>query len=67
MFLANDGNYRETRWFSPYLSDRDVEDFALPSIIRDITGQHNVPFGNVVLATMDTVFGTELCEVSVFN
>ncbi|KAL3896848.1 MAG: hypothetical protein SGCHY_003814 [Lobulomycetales sp.] len=62
MFLANDGNYRETRWFSPYMQDRQYEDYFLPATISEITGQQSVPFGNVVLATQDAVFGTELCE-----
>lgn len=72
MFLANDGNYRETRWFSPFL-DRNVQEYKLPSIISGISGQKTVPFGNLVLSTLvplsnpltsekDTVFGTELCE-----
>jgi len=61
-YLANDGNYRETRWFSPYLAKATMEEYSVPSIISKITNQPTVPFGNLVLATQDTVLGTELCE-----
>ncbi|KAJ3127900.1 glutamine-dependent NAD(+) synthetase [Nowakowskiella sp. JEL0407] len=62
LFLANDGNYRETRWFSPWLKIRETEDFFLPRIVRDVTGQDTVPIGDAVIATLDTVIGTEMCE-----
>ncbi|KAI8825625.1 uncharacterized protein EV422DRAFT_492150 [Fimicolochytrium jonesii] len=62
MFLANDGNYREMRWFASWKKYRQVEDFYLPRLIQKITGQHTIPFGDAVVATRDTVLGTELCE-----
>ncbi|KND00979.1 NAD+ synthetase [Spizellomyces punctatus DAOM BR117] len=62
MFLANDGNYREMRWFASWSKYRTVEDFHLPRIIQEITGQFTVPFGDAVISTRDTVLGTELCE-----
>lgn len=34
----------------------------LPKIITDITGQTTVPFGDAVVSTCDTIFGTEMCE-----
>ncbi len=34
----------------------------LPKIITDITGQRTVPFGDAVISTNDTSFGTEMCE-----
>ena len=39
MFLAMDGNYREMRWFTPWTKVRQTEEFYLPRIIADITGQ----------------------------
>ncbi|KAJ3316371.1 glutamine-dependent NAD(+) synthetase [Blyttiomyces sp. JEL0837] len=62
LFLANDGNYREMRWFTPWMKPRYHEDFMLPEVIRKITDQKFVKFGDCVIATDDTVIGTELCE-----
>lgn len=39
MWLANDGNYRELRWFSPWVKEKQTEEFWLPSIVGRITGQ----------------------------
>ena len=62
MYLANDGNYRENRHFSPWLKHQQFETFYLPSFIQSITGQTTVPIGDVVLSTLDTCIGVELCE-----
>ncbi|XP_034536588.1 glutamine-dependent NAD(+) synthetase [Notolabrus celidotus] len=62
MIMANRGNYRELRWFSPWNQSRKVEEYFLPSMIREVTGQDTVPFGDCVLSTRDTCIGTELCE-----
>ncbi|PID85334.1 MAG: NAD(+) synthase [Chloroflexi bacterium] len=62
LILADDGNYREPRWFAPWQQLRTVEDHALPRMIRTITGQDNVPFGDAAIATRDTVFASETCE-----
>ncbi|ORY31916.1 hypothetical protein BCR39DRAFT_524532 [Naematelia encephala] len=62
MWMANDGNYRELRHFTPWHKHRQVEQHSLPGIIRRITGQSFVPFGDAVIATEDTVIGVELCE-----
>ncbi|XP_021258369.1 glutamine-dependent NAD(+) synthetase isoform X2 [Numida meleagris] len=60
--LANAGNYRELRWFTPWNKARHVEEYLLPRIIQEVTGQDTVPFGDAVLATKDTCLGTEICE-----
>ena len=39
--LAEDGNYREQRWFSPWVRPATVEDHVLPPFIQGITGQHS--------------------------
>ncbi|CAE6506336.1 unnamed protein product [Rhizoctonia solani] len=62
MWLANDGNYRELRYFTPWQKHRQTEEHYLPRIIQAITGQVKVPFGDAVVSTMDTCIGVELCE-----
>ncbi|XP_019375000.1 PREDICTED: glutamine-dependent NAD(+) synthetase isoform X3 [Gavialis gangeticus] len=62
MILANAGNYRELRWFTPWSRARHVEEYFLPLMIQEVTGQETVPFGDAVLATKDTCLGTEICE-----
>ena len=39
MWLANDGNYRELRYFTPWTRHRQWEDHYLPRIIQAVTGQ----------------------------
>lgn len=43
MALADDGNYRETRFFAIWDKDRGMEEFILPSMMHDI--QKKAPFG----------------------
>ncbi|MEM7334071.1 MAG: NAD(+) synthase [Chloroflexota bacterium] len=62
MILAGDGNYREARWFAAWQQPRTLENHALPRLIREITGQSDVPFGEGALATIDTVLAAEICE-----
>ncbi|XP_070684228.1 glutamine-dependent NAD(+) synthetase-like [Pempheris klunzingeri] len=61
MLMANQGNYRELRWFSPWNQLRQVEEYFLPRMIQEITGQDTVPFGDCVLSTKDTCIGSEMC------
>ncbi|KAJ8944013.1 hypothetical protein NQ318_021728 [Aromia moschata] len=53
--LCDNGNYRESRWFSAWKKNRQTEDFHLPMIISKITSQKLVPIGDaeVVTATID--------------
>ncbi|RUS20180.1 glutamine-dependent NAD(+) synthetase with GAT domain-containing protein, partial [Endogone sp. FLAS-F59071] len=62
MYLANDGNYREMRFFTPWMKKGEIEDYYLPRMIQKITNQHTVPFGDAVIATADTCIGVETCE-----
>lgn len=62
MWMANDGNYRELRYFTPWSKHRQTEDHYLPRIIQAVTKQTKVPFGDAVISTMDTCLGVELCE-----
>lgn len=75
LFLAADGNYRENRWFQPWehirssparqlwlTHCRELESYYLPRMIREITSQETVPFGDGCLALRDTVLTGETCE-----
>ena len=62
LFLADDGNYREPRWFTAWHHTRSIEDYHLPRIIREITNQRTVPIGLAAISTRDTVIATETCE-----
>jgi NAD+ synthase (glutamine-hydrolysing) len=62
MWLANDGNYRELRYFTPWMKPREWEEHYLPRIVQAVTGQVKVPFGDCVVSTLDTCIGVELCE-----
>jgi predicted amidohydrolase len=78
LWLANDGNYREMRYFTPWMKHRQWEDHFLPRIIQAVTKQVRnsrfsakddvderqikVPFGDCVISTVDTCIGVELCE-----
>ncbi|KAL4894517.1 glutamine-dependent NAD(+) synthetase [Aspergillus ambiguus] len=62
MWLANDGNYREMRYFTPWQRPQEIEDYYLEQIVGKITGQYKVPFGDAVISTRDTCLGLETCE-----
>ena len=62
LILAADGNYRETRWFAAWQRPRQVEEYYLPRMLREITGQETVPFGDAAIATRDTALAAETCE-----
>lgn len=61
-YLADDGNYREPRWFTAWTHDYEFEDHYLPRSITKITGQIKVPFGDAAIATKDCVLASESCE-----
>ncbi|KAK9891538.1 hypothetical protein WA026_015500 [Henosepilachna vigintioctopunctata] len=62
LLTCDEGNYRESRWFSWWKKIREIEDHYLPRIISNITKQEVVPFGDAVIATRDTCIGFEICE-----
>ncbi|XP_058827612.1 glutamine-dependent NAD(+) synthetase isoform X1 [Topomyia yanbarensis] len=62
MANCDDGNYRETRWFTAWPKVRQTEEYYLPRMIAAATGQHTVPIGDAVIATRDTCIGYEICE-----
>ncbi|EGC33152.1 glutamine-dependent NAD(+) synthetase [Dictyostelium purpureum] len=60
--MANDGNYRENRWFTPWIKPRVVETFYLPKIISDIIGQDSCLIGDAIISTLDSAISSETCE-----
>lgn len=63
LILADDGNYRESRWFTPWAGGTMVMDLTLPNFIFKITGQKNAKFGNAMLKSEEGyILGSECCE-----
>uniref|UniRef100_A0A8C5GKZ7 Glutamine-dependent NAD(+) synthetase n=1 Tax=Gouania willdenowi TaxID=441366 RepID=A0A8C5GKZ7_GOUWI len=62
LMMANTGNYRELRWFAPWKQSGYVEEYFLPKMIQEVTGQDVVPIGDCVLSTKDTCLGSEMCQ-----
>ncbi|OCK86406.1 putative glutamine dependent NAD+ synthetase [Lepidopterella palustris CBS 459.81] len=62
IWLANDGNYREMRHFTPWLHSREHEEYHLPRRIQKLQGATHVTFGDAVISTPDTCIGAETCE-----
>jgi NAD+ synthase (glutamine-hydrolysing) len=66
--LANDGNYREMRHFTPWFIEPSspgfgaLEDYFLPSVVQEVTGQLKVPIGVFAVAALDTAVSFETCE-----
>jgi len=61
MNMADDGNYREGRYFTAW-NKTELEEFALPKIIRIISDQGNTVIGNPIIECKDTQVGIETCE-----
>ncbi|WJX54108.1 NAD(+) synthase (glutamine-hydrolyzing) [Trifolium repens] len=62
MWLANDGNYRELRWFTAWKQRDQLDDFQLPTQISEALGQKSVPFGYGYVKFQDTAIAAEVCE-----
>ncbi|PVV00052.1 hypothetical protein BB559_000166 [Furculomyces boomerangus] len=63
MWMASDGNYRELRWFTPWLgTGKQNETMRLPKNIIEINGQKDAPIGFSLLEFNDGVVGFEICE-----
>lgn len=60
--LANDGNYRELRWFSAWTYKDGIVDFQLPSAISEAIFQTTAPFGFGYIQFLDTSIAAETCE-----
>ena len=55
--MADDGNYREGRFFTTWTDQWACEVYELPQVIRNIAGQSTTVFGNAVIETYDTEIG----------
>ena len=62
MDLANDGNYREPRYFSTWKARKTLDSYQLPNDIRRITGQLTCPIGDAYLQFSDATLAAETCE-----
>lgn len=65
LFLANDGNYREMRYFTPWNRPRYVEqfqEFNLPPVMAEIIGDSLPPIGDAAISALDTCIAAETCE-----
>ncbi|KAI1174799.1 glutamine-dependent NAD(+) synthetase with GAT domain-containing protein [Nemania sp. FL0916] len=62
MYLANDGNFRENRFFVPWGRPRHVEQFSLPPLLKKHQNKRQVPIGDVILSLNDTTLAAETCE-----
>lgn len=64
MHLADEGNYREKRFFVPYvpLPNYALEKYYLPEYIKKITGQDWCDMGYANLRFQDALIGLEICE-----
>ena len=61
--MADDGNYREKRFFASWdHNDVALHDHLLSDLLRKITGQTVVPMGLGILATEETTLASEICE-----
>jgi len=61
MWLANDGNYREMRHFTPWMRPRETELLHLPKMLAEVQGETHVLFGDAVISTPETCIGAETC------
>mmetsp|Transcript_11338 Transcript_11338/g.10985 ORF Transcript_11338/g.10985 Transcript_11338/m.10985 type:complete len:662 (+) Transcript_11338:371-2356(+) len=65
VYMADDGNYRERRYFTSWKDQGMLENHTLSDILRDcngFNGQTIVPFGVATIATMETILAAEICE-----
>lgn len=62
MFLANDGAYRETRWFGAWPSGMGMVEFVLPKSVQRVNKQKVCPFGFAAIQCNDCILASETCE-----
>ena len=63
--LADDGNYREPRWFTAWPAGRGaLAHYRLPAVVAAAArgGQRKAPFGVASIQTNDTLLAAEICE-----
>ena len=60
--MADDGNYRENRWFTPWNKGFIIEDFDLPISVQNVTGQKQSKIGFGIIKPKDFSYEIEMCE-----
>lgn len=60
--LADDGNYRETRYFTAWTKGFQIYDFLIPDFISKRNGQTNCKFGVGIIKFDDMTYAPEICE-----
>jgi tellurite resistance protein TerC len=63
MDLADDGNYRESRWFTAWPRDAPLGECRLHAVVTAVTGQTHAPIGGALLEAfwwMPFIFGAFL-------
>ena len=60
--LCNDGNYRESRYFTNWDKNKILKKYIFPKYITEINGQFETKFGDAVLSFYDVKIGCEMCE-----
>jgi len=60
--LCSNGNYRETRYFTPWQKDKKITSFNLPHNIYKVNNQKTTIFGDAIISFNDIKIGTEMCE-----
>jgi NAD+ synthase (glutamine-hydrolysing) len=62
LFMADDGNYRESRHFTSWKRTNVLQQHLLSAPLREATGQEEVPFGHGAVQTQDSMIACEACE-----
>jgi len=60
--MADDGNYRESRWFTPWKKGYLLEDFILPNYVQKILKQEKTKIGVGIIRFLDCSYAPEICE-----
>ena len=60
--MADDGNYRENRYFTPWSKGYEMYDFLIPEFISSKTGQQTCKFGVAIIKFNDLSYAPEICE-----
>ena len=58
--MADEGNYRESRWFKCWTRPGEIDTHPLPPFMHKF--QRTAPFGDAVLDFADTNIAAEICE-----
>jgi NAD+ synthase (glutamine-hydrolysing) len=60
--MADDGNYRENRWFTPWMGGYVLQEFILPQVIYKTTHQSTTQIGIGIIKARDLSYFAEICE-----